>query len=212
MWYIEKVWVRDVASVPIECVSLIRSRFDNAMGFVVVWLRNSETRELVKLSSEGSYKDFERALEPYTPYGHVPPRVFNDGTTSFSTLFVEIDDLSVKFLDCVDKVVVLDCERGSAEFDFVEALKHWVTVWDVDGTILELCSASGDYACSLFQIMCFFEESGWKGDRFYMRGKQPGSGVRVEFSDVHKARAMLAKAALVGYDPLNERMKEDLWG
>lgn len=212
MWYIEKLQIKDIASVPKERTSIIQNRYSNSMNFVLVRIRNSETNEFVDLSSEGGYDSFEQAMLRYSPYGYIPPCTFKDGSVGFSTLYVVTDSMSVKFLDCVSRVSVLDSDAGCSLISYIDALKHWVTVWGADGTILELCSSAGDYACTLFQMLCFFEESGWKDDKFYMRTRYAGSGVCVEFSDVHKARSMLAKAAYIGYDPLVARVQESSWG
>lgn len=185
------------------CVVL--DRYSSVMHSVHVTLCNTETGEEQYLQSGFDYISFCRAVGSFNPYGFVPQRVLDNGKTLNSSIIVQIDDLSLKFLDYIKSVYHVS-EDDSELGVFIAGLKNWVVKWNIDGTILELSGTSGQYACPIFQMICY-QQIGWLNDKFYFRvgPRESGNGLCVEFNDAQKARVFIAKALTLGYNPMKDR-------
>ena len=203
MWYIEKVWYVDEPNSRLSRQHIFYEKPRQRNRGVAVQLKDTVTGDVAELSSWHSWDNFAEALRICNPYGFVPGELL-DGSKVDAVLLVVVDELSVRFLDYIASVKSV----GAEDFDIfahVELLQQQVTVWSNSGTIVEW--VAGQYICSLFQMICFIP-AGWRGNKFYLRtGPQNnGVGICVEFKDIQKARALVAKAACVGYNPVAEHV------
>ena len=200
MWYVEKLFrttrTRDGEDVVrdepcIYCIPSVRK-----VCSISLVLRNTETDDVVRLRGEhGAWLKLEKTLMQYKPYGFESMQIG-------IYMLIKVDERALKFLDFVESVdFYRHCEdkavRGlvwsfQQEFWFLDNLGSFVACDDR--------YADSKYAFTLFDVLVYLKR-GWLGDKFYMRCTN-SSTCCVSFSDVGKARAMLAKAAVTGYNPL----------
>lgn len=168
---------------------------------VTVKLTNSETGETVSLHNYENPNRFFQLMESYKPYGYFEGIEYHG-----SVCFMPIDQLSIKFLDYVDRVDVVQIGRESSAFDFLTKVSN-----DLIGS----CT-SVDSACSLFkvgfhrhyktllQVLCFKPCQTFNGD-FYIYNADIGADMfsvfKPIFSDVAIAKRMIAKASLKWSEP-----------
>lgn len=175
---------------------------------ITAQLRDSSSGDVVELSNWQSWESFEHALKAYSPYGYVQG-TRPDCSDVDAALFVQADSMSVQFLSHIKSIVPADV----SDFDVrqhVSLLQQSLTLWGSDGDIVEWIS--GQYICPLFQMVCF-APSNWYDDKFYMRtgNYHTSMGYCVEFNDVSKTRAFIAKAACMGYNPVAEHIRSGLY-
>ena len=218
MWFVEKIGYEGLVSHVIEPQQCLRYNKSAAYkGKILVVLKNTETKQRVDLMSWRLMDEFEDTLRSYRPYGLVTGEtldeagdiIVSDEIFLGGCLLVKVDEPSIRFLEYVDAVKPMNVHDTSA-LAFVNSLKFHFTFWDTHGTLLEVGWTKGQCACSLFQIMCFLTK-GWYGDEFYLRqgicGTNGWASIparRVVFNNVHKARAMIAKAVSTGYNPMKQ--------
>lgn len=173
---------------------------------VGVVLRNTETYERVYLSSRTTQM-FDKVIAGYKPYGWITSEtagIFNFPSEG-DELFVEIDDLSLQFLDYIDSVEYMSDDADADVCDLINRIPTVFIPWDSFSTILEWTYSYGTMACTLFQVICYLP-SGWHKDEYLIRvGVR---GFRVSFKDIARARALVAKAVSLGYNPLKNDEKE----
>ena len=204
MWYVEKLhsFDRDGAGVAcsepwVHCGVVFRQSQD-----ILVQLRDSESSDVIRLlGKRDCWEQFDKALAEYNPYGYV---MIGEGYC----FLVEVDTLSIQFLAYVDSVSVYNSHSNVNVQLFTWASKVMFTPYDEYRTILngrDSGSSATRSAFTLFQIMVFMHR-GWFGDMFYFRGAN-GEIFEVSFTDVSKARAMIAKAITSGYNPIANRSR-----
>ena len=203
MWYIERVWINDENGGCQERHFIFHERPRERRRIITVQLRDSVSGSKVELSNWQSWNNFEAELKSYMPYGYVPGK-FPDGQEADAALFVGVDELSVKFLDHIKSIHPID-PKDIDIHKHVALLKQSMTVWNNPGNIIEW--VAGQYICPLFQTVCFLSD-GWYREKFYMRTghHHDGVGFCVEFKDIQKTRAFVAKASCMGYNPIAEHI------
>ena len=222
MWFVEKIGYEGLVSRRIEPQQCLRYNKSVAhKGKVYVGLKNTETKQTVDLMSWKLMDEFADVLHSYKPYGLVTGETLDDdGDIIVSDeiflggcLLVKVDEPSIKFLEYVERVEPVSPMDEKA-LAFIKGLKFHFTFWDTHGTLLEVGWTKGQFACSLFQILCFLTK-GWYGDEFYLRQGICGTNGwvniparRVVFNNAHKARVMIAKAVATGYNPMRQYAEE----
>lgn len=197
MWYIERLssFGKDLNAVAREEMCIYYDAAFRRDNDAYVVLRNSETRQIVRLKAEaGTLLDFEYDLERYNPYGYFRKQ-------AGACMLVAIDVYSMQFLEYVDKVESKFAIRDTVIQPLVWSYRLSFWYWDRERTVLNINSRFDTtfYALTLFQVICFMKR-GWVGDKFYLRDTDECI-CEVSFTDVHKARALIAKAVTHGYDP-----------
>ena len=198
MWYIDTVgYVRAGEYKPGEYVHVPYIYHDSHMRQTFrmqLHLTESETGESAKIMHQG-WKTFLKELESYNPYGWCP-----GGYEPGDAMFREIDKVSLDFLGYVDSVEPVETPSQ----DLLKSTRYLMdgfSFWDSMRSIVDCSSSFAQHAYTLFQTMCFLKDDGWVGDKFYLKSRS-GKLSCVEFSDLAKARSMLSKAAVTGYNPI----------
>lgn len=202
MWLIDHVIQELDTSLKerVRCIYRGTSERNNQVR-IKLRLRNTETDAVLRI--ESTQPDFDDIIERYQPYGYVnTSRAFQTGFDwNADEVFLEIDGLSWQFLNYVDSVNIVGSKD---ELAFIRTLPISFTPWDELRTIFEWEHSIGIACCTLLQLMCYMLH-GWKGDKFYIRtGKY---GYCVEFTDVEKAKTLIAKASALGHNPLLQAAK-----
>lgn len=197
MWYISDIKLLDVYND----VALHKSYHYHNVKFqltrLVVDIRNTEFKQEISLVAKRGSDNFIRDMQMYKPYGWCP-----GGYDPGDCMLCVIDRPSMEFLDCIESVRVVDKDISEDFKAFCMSLRPGFSFWDEWKTIVDCSSAFIQMAFPLFQAVCFLKK-GWRGDKFYLRGRTDLISC-IEFSDLHKAKAMLAKAAVKGYNPMIE--------
>lgn len=210
MWYIHEIKIMPstdrFASSPIS-VSYYYYNVKFVITRLTVRLKNTENREELVLSDKGGWRGFVKDLELYKPYGWCP-----GGYDVGDCMLCVIDMPSLEFLDCIDSVCVVSTDSDEDFKAFCMSLRPGFSFWDEWRTIIDCSSAFVQMAFPLFQAVCYLK-SGWIDDKFYLRGRTDAISC-IKFSNLHKAKAMLAKAAVKGYNPMaeNDNVKSKLEG
>ena len=192
-----------VFSVPcLYCNSLTLKRYS-----VDLFLCEASSGSVVTVSSANCSRDsFDREIEKYNPYGYIL-----DSRTQFGNIdamFVAVDELSMEFLSYVDSVDVVE--------DVDQSLLHHILYLDADflfwdrlRTLVDVNSRAGhNLAFPLFQALCFAKLN-WYDGKLYLRANTMSRrvGYIVNFCDESKARVMLARAAICGYNPIKANLE-----
>ena len=200
MWYIEKICSlsKEPHAVAKEELCVYYDALFRRENDIYVVLRNSKTGRIARLTGEaGKLLDFDMDLDKYNPYGYFRKQ-------AGSCMLVVIDELSMQFLEYVDKVESKFAIRDGVIQPLVWSYRLSFWYWDRERTVLNINSRYDTtfYALTLFQVICYMNR-GWVGDKFYLRDTDECI-CEVSFSDIHKARALIAKAAAMGYDPVGK--------
>lgn len=179
--------------------SLRYSRADTRKGIVGVRLRDIETGCAQEITSYSSISEFENVIRQSRPYGYLEPQWRGD---EHDFLLVTTDKLSYQFQQEVESVVPIEFPQDDVRWTSLLNCKFY----DSHGQFVEWWNTEEKYICTLFQMMCFLHK-GWYDGKFYfcgarLRESRYNSGMCVTFKDVHKARAMIAKAIVDGHNPL----------
>lgn len=172
-------------------------------GNIEVAIRDSDSGEVWYVSSDCNHWDeFESELERLNPYGYLLKDVTSEGR--HNAMLVVIDDLSLKFLEYVDRVEPVPPSSDAKLLEHLRSLDTDFIFWDEYKSLADVNPhAWRSLAFPLFQCLCFARD-GWYGDNIYINTVWDGkaSWHRVVFTDVVKVRSLFAKAAIQGYDPI----------
>lgn len=197
MWVVDYVSQELKTSLKHRLRCVCRGQSERESNCLIkVRLRNTETDERLRINTHQA--NFDDIIAKCSPYGYVnTAKEFQTGFDwNADEIFVEIDGLSLQFLGYVDSVRQV---VNKAELDFLRALPLSFTPWDELNTIFEWEHSFGICCCTVFQLICYMLH-GWKDDKFYIKsGKY---GYCVEFTDVEKAKTLIAKATALGINPL----------
>lgn len=205
MWYISKIEVLSSGGVILDRPSFVCRPGSHypANGFRLT-VTNNETGESFNTNFDMCQTDVHNMLNPLSVYGYVP--------WFQKSMYVVLDSLSLKFLEYVDSVVMLN-SMTHEESMHVSCLRNWVKPWDSLCTLLNI-NGSGE-GFPIFQVICFLGDSGWMGDRYLMRSaglNHKTVACCVNFSDIDRARAFIVKALLSGYNPMQDILDKRLKG
>lgn len=222
MWLIRKCGFKGSHQTNSYAPFLYVTRFMRANFIILAQLYNTDTGEVKDMQFKGIASLKEMVLE-YDPYGFI---VVPEGVGGFdgqTFLMVAIDNLSWKFLGLVSdisKVTLSDTHslyRGlSMEFSETVAMDKSNSIFDVSNSALRAARC----ASTLFGIACF-SKAGWYNDELYFRTSimpqfDGENGLRnfmiayrVRFTDKEKARSLVAKAVMSGFNPILQTIQNE---
>lgn len=191
MWYIKEIKYRDRAArdrTPVEITSL---SYDRASGvYTTVWLTlcDSETGA-IKVVSSLDFDNLPALIGSKRPYGWID---IYSRTTDF--MFIVVDEYSWKFLDYVDSVREVEhCPVGNLLFSLGQFL-------DDVNSLIAVKTLVG-YGFPLFQIICGLP-AGWYGEHYYICSWW--RFFEITFNDYVRARILVSKALVSGYNPFRD--------
>lgn len=216
MLYIEKIIVSDgfTSAKSVPCLyynHLTRMRYT-----IELVMRDTENGGVSKLtnaprvvricSDTVAQEAFENSLRRYNPYGFVIDSEMQDG--SYYAMLVAIDKPSLEFLGYVDEVIPYDGRGPDKLLYHLRSMEHPFFFWDEQRSLISIdLHNSSDLGFPLFQGLCLAKLD-WFENRLFIRADHSDDAIWYEilFSDMTKARAMLSKAALRGYDPVGQNL------
>lgn len=216
MWYITKVGCITKLGRTIYERFHTLSKFSINNHYIIVFMQHSVTGELqtLRCRSSADARAFLAALREYSPYGFVDNNDKGNGEIVFDDYLVSIDDWSMKFTSYVDTVREIRVFQTDPRFDFVRKLKGTCTAVDENWSIF-MCDESKEIA-TLFHAM-LYRPDGWFQDCFYLYSRHKLDWgklgleyadivYKVEFTDKDAAYRLLAKAAVVGINPVKDAL------
>lgn len=224
MWIVRRCAYMDTDGQLVDEPFLLLNQFFRSNWDVRVSLYSTDTQDEVTFKASDGIM-IANMLSQYSPYGCgalSEQDVFEDGYPTDGTyLFCAVDDLSWRFLNCVDSVTELILPLSG-----YDVCKEWtiLSAVDKDKTLFSLeLQKMHQFRlfCTLFQVMRYGKVT-WSGDDAYLHSMWAGKvsvnnnkslkrkTYRVRFCDSAEAKTLLAKAAFMNINPIAD-YREDLF-